>query len=92
MLRNRLQETQHDGAREMFNARMAELFAEIPMLCGFYVQDDLTVAELWVHTWPGWSPSSDLQEDIGHFLEAMVEARPEVAELLRGHTFARWLH
>jgi hypothetical protein len=91
MLPDRLHESQHDGAQKMFNARMAALFAEIPMLCGFFVQDDLSVAELSVHTWPGWSVSSELREDIGRFLQAMVEARPELAELLRGRTFARSL-
>lgn len=91
MLRNRLQQDPQQRSREIFDARMAALFEQVPALSGFYVRADLSVAELAVFAWPGWSAAPELQEDIAHFLQAMVEERPEVAELLREHTFARSL-
>jgi hypothetical protein len=50
---NTLQHNEHRHAREIFDARMAALFEQIPALSGFYVQADLSVAELSVHAWPG---------------------------------------
>jgi hypothetical protein len=91
MLRDRLQQNENQRAREIFDSRIAALFEEVPMLSGFCVQDDLSVTELTVYTWPGWSASPELREDIARFLHEMVEARPDVAELLRGRTFARSL-
>jgi hypothetical protein len=91
MLGNRLQQNEQQRAREIFEARMATLFHELPMLSGFYVQADLSVSELSIHTWPGWSASPRLAEDIGHFLQQIVDEQPDVAELLRGRTFARSL-
>lgn len=89
MFRDQLGRGQHQRTRKIFEARIAKLFDELPMLTGFFVEADLDVVELSVYTWPGWSVSSVLREDIGHFLLNMVEERPEVAELLRGRTFAR---
>jgi hypothetical protein len=91
MLRDRLQQNQHQRAREIFAARIAALFEEVPMLSGFYVQADLSVTELTIYTWPGWSASPELREDIARFVRDMVNGRPDVAELLRGRTFARSL-
>jgi hypothetical protein len=91
MLRDRLQQNEHQRAREIFEARMAALFEHIPTLSGFYVEADLSVAELSIHTWPGWSASPELGEDIARFLQDMIDERPDVAELLRGRTFARSL-
>ena len=92
MVRDRLQHNEHQRAREIFDAHMAELFEQIPALSGFYVQVDLSVTEVSVHAWPGWSASPELRDDIARFLQAMVNERPDVAELLRGRTFARSLH
>jgi hypothetical protein len=91
MLRDRLQQNQHQRARQIFNARIAALFEELPMLSGFYVEADLNVSDLSIHTWPGWSATPALREDIARYLQDVVEERPEVAELLRGRTFARSL-
>jgi hypothetical protein len=77
---------------EAFEARIATLFEEVPFLSGFYVKPDLSVAELSVFTWQGWSVSPELGEDIGRFLRDLVVDQPELAELIRGRTFARTLH
>jgi hypothetical protein len=91
MLRNRLQQDERKRAKELFEDRMAALFDELPMLSGFHVRSDLSVAELSISTWPGWTPAPALSEDIAHFLREMVDDQPVVAELLRGRTFARTL-
>jgi hypothetical protein len=89
MLRDRLQPKRHQRAREAFEARIATLFDEVPALSGFYVDPDLSVTELAVNTWEGWTASPELSEDIGRFLRDLVEDQPEIAELVRGRTFAR---
>lgn len=91
MFRDQLDRAQHQRTKEMFEARIAALFDELPMLTGFFVEADLGVVELSIYTWPGWSASSVLREDIARFLLDMVEERPELTELLRGRTFARSL-
>jgi hypothetical protein len=77
--------------QELFDQRMSTLFNEVPVLSGFHVLDDLSVAEVAV-TVPGWSASSELAEDLASYLADMIDERPEVAELLRGRTFARAVH
>ena len=91
MLPDRLQQDERQRARELFEGRMAALFDQLPMLTGFHVRPDLSVAELSISTWPGWTPAPALGEDIAHFLQEMVDDQPVVAELLRGRTFARTL-
>jgi hypothetical protein len=91
MLRDRLQQNQDQRVREIFESRIAALFEQIPMLSGFYVEADLSVAELTVNSWPGWSASPELREDIADFVRDMADERPDVAEMLRGRTFARSL-
>ena len=89
MLRDRLQPKERQHAREAFEASIATLFDEVPALSGFYVRADLNVTELSVCTWEGWRASPELAEDIGRFLRDLVDGEPELAELLRGRTFAR---
>ena len=75
-----------------FEARVAELFERLPMLCGFYVTPELEVTELSVHTWPGWVPGRQLHDEIRDALEDLVfDDTEHTADLLRGRTFARAL-
>jgi hypothetical protein len=91
MLPDKIKQDEHQRARELFEGRIAALFDQVPMLSGFHVRPDLSVAEVSVSTWPGWSPAPALGEDIAHFLQEIVDDQPAVAELLRGRTFARTL-
>lgn len=91
MIRNRLQENEQQRGQQIFEERMAALFQRLPMLAGFFVEGDLSVTEISVDTWPGWSPSEQLHEEIGRILDDLVDERPDTAELLRGRTFARAL-
>jgi hypothetical protein len=91
MLRNRLEQDHGERAVQIFE-RIATLFQRLPMLAGFCIESDLSVAEVSLHTWPGWSPSEAVREEIGRALADLVDERPDSAELLRGRTFARSFH
>jgi hypothetical protein len=84
-----------DSSRRVaqFEARIAELFDRLPMLSGFYVTPELDVIELSVHSWPGWVPGREVQDEIREALEDLVfDDGEQAAELLQGRTFARAFH
>ena len=91
MVRERLQRNEHQRARRLFDERVASLFERLPMLSGFWVDEDLSTTEAQLHTWPGWDPSAQVAETIGSELHDLLDEQPEAAELLRGRTFARSL-
>jgi hypothetical protein len=77
----------------VFRARVAVVFERLPMLCGFHVTDNLSVVEVSVHGWPGWTPPEDLHGVLCAILEDLIEdCAEEATEVLRGQTFARALH
>lgn len=80
-----------DQNQQIVDERMATLFERLPMLSGFCVHSDLSTAEVWLDTWPGWDPSAEVAEELGRVLQDLVEERPDAAELLRGRTVARSL-
>jgi hypothetical protein len=86
---------------------VAELFATLPMLSGFSVQEratltsdrgmapldgDLCVADVSVDSWTGFDASPVLCAEIAQAMRELLEEHPEAYELLRGHTFARTFH
>lgn len=73
-------------------ARMDALFERLPVVCGFSVSQELAVVDLVWHTWPGYTPSAELYLDVAEAIGALLDERPEAAELVRGRTFARTLH
>ncbi len=78
---------------ELFLARIANLFERLPMLSGFHVTVELDVVEVSVHTWPGWVPARELEDEIRAALEdLMADGAEQTAELLQGRTFARVFH
>jgi hypothetical protein len=78
---------------ELFLVRIAELFERLPMLSGFHVTLELDVVEVSVHTWPGWVPARELEDEIRAALEdLMADGAEQMAELLQGRTFARAFH
>ena len=87
--------------------RVAALFAQLPMLSGFSVQDratvtgdrgtapldgDLCVADVSVDPWTGFQAPPVLCAEIAQAMRELLEEHPEACELLRGHTFARTFH
>jgi hypothetical protein len=91
MVRDRLQHNERQRARQLFDERVASLFERLPMLSGFWVDDDLSTTEAQLYTWPGWDPSAQVAEEIDRELHDLLDERPDAAELLRGRTFARSL-
>lgn len=77
----------------MIEARMLHLFRRIPLLLGFSVREDLSIAGVEVHRWPGlvWGEDfyDEISDEISAALLALASEREDAAELLRGRTFAR---
>ena len=93
MVNDRIAVEERSERLAVFRARVAVVFERLPMLCGFHVTDDLSVVEVAVHGWPGCTPPGDLESVLYAALEDLIEdSAEEVAELLRGRTFARALH
>jgi hypothetical protein len=88
----RLQAIERKGAEEIVENHVAALFGRLPMLCGFVLAHDLEVAEVTVHTWPGYTAGEDLYEELMQALVDLAEERPDAALLMRGRTFARIVH
>jgi hypothetical protein len=81
---------QHTEAIVVRHAR--QLFQRLPMLSGFWLGPDLKVAELSIFTWPGYTASRDLYEEVMQSLVDLAEELPEAGQLMRGRTFARAVH
>ena len=88
----RLSEAHRQYNEAIIAKHVRQLFQRLPMLCGFWLRPDLTVAELWVFTWPGYSAGKDLCKEVTQSLVELTEGRPEVVQFMRGRTFARALH
>ena len=85
----------HEASERLaaFRARIAVVFARLPMLSGFYVSDDLSLMEVTVDGWTGSTATSLLKDEICTALEDLIaDDATEAAELLRGRTFARAVH
>lgn len=89
---SRLQVTRLQGAEALVEQHVLALFQRIPMLCGFALREDLEVADISVHTWPGYTAGEDFYQDLMTSLAELAEERPEAIELIRGRTFARAFH
>jgi hypothetical protein len=87
--------------------RIAELFADLPMLTGFSVQDsatltrdrnnaplagELCIADVSVEAWPGFQAGPAVYTEIEQALLELLREHPESSEALRGRTFARTFH
>ena len=90
------EQRQSDVGRQHIEAivarHMGQLFQRLPMLTGFCVRSDFRVAELSVLTWPGYTASTDVYEEVMQSLVDLAEERPEAIESMRGRTFARVVH
>jgi hypothetical protein len=87
-----LSEARRQHTEAIVARHLSELFQRLPMLAGFCLRPDLEVAELSVFTWPGYTASRDLYEEVMQSLVELAEERPETAQLIRGRTFARAVH
>jgi hypothetical protein len=88
---SRQQEIRRERVEAVIEGRIGALFRRIPELSGFSIRQDLQPVEVAVYSWPGYVAGEDLYVEIVAALADLVEERTEVAELLRGRTFARQL-
>lgn len=73
-------------------ARLEVLFRDCPALCGFTVEEDLSVpSSITCHLFDGFGEAEVLSQVAGMLVE-VVEEEPQAVEMLRGRTFARTLH
>jgi hypothetical protein len=104
---SRTEATQHKGLIVAVLTRIAALFARLPALTGFSVQDratlssehtiapldaDLCIADVAVHTWPGLRATPAVREEIVETMLELLDEHPDARGLLRGCTFARTFH
>ncbi len=88
----RLSEASRQHTEAIVARHVHQLFQRLPMLSGFWLRPDLKVAELSVSTWPGYTASQDLDEEVMQSLIELAEEHPEAVQLIRGRTFARAVH
>ena len=88
----RLSEARRQHTEAIVAQHVHQLFQRLPMLLGFWLRPDLKVAELSVFTWPGYTASRDLYEEVTQSLVDLSEKLPEAVQLMRGRTFARAVH
>ena len=88
----RLSETRRQHTEAIVERHLSRLFQRLPMLAGFWLRPDLEVAELSVCSWPGYTASRDLYEEVMESLIELAEQRPEAVQLMSGRTFARAVH
>jgi hypothetical protein len=70
---------------------LQQLFKRLPMLLGFWLHPDLTIAEV-ILAWSGYTAGRDLYDQVTESLVQLVEECPEAMQLMRGRTFARAVH
>jgi hypothetical protein len=106
-LQNRTLNLQGQSVVADVAARVAAIFAQYPMLCGFSVQERSTVTreravvqlegELWLSDVsvlipPGLRVTQEFGNRIAGTLLELIDEEPLVRELLAGRTFAREFH
>ena len=69
-----------------------ELFKLIPRLTAFRLGSDLIVAEVFGGGSPDYPSIRGLYAVVTQSIVELAECHPEVAQLMRGRTFARWLN
>jgi hypothetical protein len=105
----------HDGTQNLqaqsvaadLAARIAGIFEQYPILCGFSVQErstltkeramvqlqgELCLADVSVSTWPDFRATLEFHNEIACMLLELMDEQPEAFDLLPGRTFARTLH
>jgi hypothetical protein len=81
-----------DALHQQVEDMMGTLFQRYPALCGFLVKEDLSFSNVACHPALAGEQAQELINEISDTLHALVEERPEAADLLRGRTLARVFH
>jgi hypothetical protein len=103
-LDDRIEHLQRQGLAADLAARVAALFAQLPLLYGFSVRDRATVAkdgaipldgQLWLADVtvltppPGLRASHEFAKHVAATLRDLMDEEPDVGDLMCGRTFAR---
>jgi hypothetical protein len=106
-LHDRTQNLQAQSVAADLAARVAGIFEDYPILCGFSVQrrstltkeraiaplqGELCLADVSVSTWPGFQATLEFYDEIVCTLLELMDEQPEAFDFLSGRTFARTLH
>lgn len=106
-LHDRTQSLQGESVAVDLAARVAAIFEQYPILCGFSVQErstvtedrtkvplpgELCLAEVSVVTPPEFRVTQSFCNEIACMLAELMDEQPDVFDLLSGRTFARTLH
>ena len=106
-LYDRTQNLQRESVAANLAARVAAIFEEYPILCGFSVQacstvtedrtkvplpGELCLAEVSVVTPPELRVTQSFCNEIACMLAELMDEQPDVFDLLSGRTFARTFH
>ena len=106
-LYDRTQDPQRESVEADLAARVAAIFEEYPILCGFSVQECSTVtedrtkvplsgqlclAEVSVVAPPELHVTQAFCNQVACMLAELIDEQPDVVELLSGRTFARTCH
>lgn len=83
-----------ERSRRLVDDRVRELFRRLPLLLGFSLDPDLSLADVEVPMWPGCYWGADVYAELDDRIAELVAEIEDngAAELLRGRTFARSLH
>ena len=102
-----MQNLQRQSVAADLEARVAAIFEQYPMLCGFSVQErstltgdraifqlrgSLCLADVSVSTWTGFRVAQEFYNQIAHMLLDLIDEHPEAFDFLPDRTFARTLH
>lgn len=87
----------HDPAqRQQVEARITrhvrDLFKRLPRLTAFRLSSDLAVADVFGGGSPDYPSIRGLHAAVTQSIVELAECRPELAQLMRGRTFARSLN
>ena len=106
-LYDRTQNLQRQSVAADLAARVAAIFEQYPMLCGFSVQErstvtkdrvmvqlqgELCVADVSVGTLPAFRVTQEVCNEIAYMLLELMDEEPDVFDLLCGRSFARTFH
>jgi hypothetical protein len=83
-----------DSQSALMDERVREAFRRLPLLEAFSFDQQLEIADIELHAWPGSPWGEDVYGEIGDEMSALLADLEEAqaVDLLRGRTFARALH
>jgi hypothetical protein len=88
------QSPERQRSQAMIDERVRQLFRRLPLLLGFSLEPDLSIADIEMQVCPGCDWDDDVYRDVDAELSALLAdlEHDGAVELLRGRTFARTVH